>query len=76
MIAARHMRLTGVVCVFHDRHELDCVVAKVTYSRQRVGRKLLVCSNPEFGGGDPYMSFVDANARGGGRTGILEFVFF
>ena len=53
---------TGIVCVLHDGHELDGVVAKVFDARQDVVGELLVGCDLWIGRGDANMSLVNPQA--------------
>lgn len=65
---------TGVVCVLHDRHELDDVVAQMMDSRQCVLCELFVGSDLGVGRRDTNVGFVDTSTLWLRGLGVLESV--
>lgn len=61
-----------IVGMLHDGHQLDDVVSQVLNPGEVVLRKLLVCSDFGFGGGNADMGFVYAGAGGLRRALVLE----
>jgi len=60
--------------MFHNRHELDGVVAQPLDTREGITRELCVCSNAIFARRDSDMSFIDTKALGSGWGWVFEFV--
>lgn len=67
---------TGIVCMFHDCHQLDDIVAKVIYSWQHVLGKFLVGGNSLFWCRDAHVCFVHTNTFGLLGSRMLELVLF
>ena len=63
---------TRIVCMLHDRHELDDIVAVLLDSRQDIGCEFLVGGDFWIWRGDSNMGFVDASTQRLGRRFILE----
>lgn len=67
-------KLTSIIGVLHDGHELDDIVAQVFDTWQGIPRELLVRTNPQFGSRDADVCLVDASTSGLGRAFVLELV--
>ncbi|KAG5296014.1 hypothetical protein I7I50_08969 [Histoplasma capsulatum G186AR] len=63
---------TGVVCMFHDSHELDGIVSQAVDAREHVLCKLLIGSHAGLGGGDADVGLVDAQAGRFRRVRVFE----
>lgn len=75
MNAGRQARkLTGVIGVLHNSHELNDVVAKGMDAWQGVSCELFVRPNPVFRSGYPHMRFVDTRAARRRRPLVLELI--
>lgn len=62
--------------MFHDCHQLDCVVPKITDSRKRIGSELLVGSDSELRSRNSDVGFINTKTVGGRWARILELVPF
>lgn len=67
---------TSIVCVLHDSHELDDIIAQMLYSRKHVLCELFVCRHSQFGRGNSYVCFVHTDAFWLLWSRVLEDVSF
>jgi len=63
---------TCIVCMLHDRHELNDIVPQMLDSRQHILCELLVCRDPQLWGGNANVGFVYSNALGLLWSGVFE----
>ena len=66
----------GIVCMFHNGHQLDYVVAQGLDSWKHVLGKLLVGCDPQLGGGNSHMGLVYTKAFWLFRARVLENIAF
>jgi len=60
--------------MFHNRHELDGIVAQLLDTWEGITRKLCVGSDTIFARRDPDMSFIDTRVPRGGWGRVFELV--
>ena len=75
-VRMRQTGLTSIICVLHDRHELNDIVPQIPDTRERIACELLVCADPILGSRDPDVCLVYACALWGRGPLVLELVPF